>query len=60
MCHVEESTGSVPLHTHISGFGKPRQRAQGTRPCNLGLVFFMCSQVGDASYGIALDLNIWR
>ena len=38
VCHVEKSTGSVALYTHILGAGQPRQRNERARLGDLRLV----------------------
>lgn len=58
MGHVEESTGRVPLHPHISGLGEPCQRAESTGSSDLGLVLLVGSEVSDAANRIALNLDI--
>lgn len=60
MGHVEESASGIPLDPHILGLGQPRKWTESTRPCNFRLVILMCSQVGYAPDGIALDLDVGR
>ena len=38
VCHVEQSTGSVALYTHILRAGQPRQRDERARLGDLRLV----------------------
>ncbi len=58
MCHVEQSTGRVALHTHVLGSSKTGERHQGARLCNLGLVVVVRGKVGDAADGVALHFDV--
>lgn len=60
MCHIEKRASGIPLYSHVLGFGQPSEGAQSARPCNLGLVLLVRSEVGDTTNSIALDLDIWR
>lgn len=60
MRHVEQCSRGIPLNTHISRLGQPRQGTQRTRTSDLSLVLLVCRQVGDAANSIALYLHIRR
>ena len=60
MCHVEQRSSGVSLHSHIFRFRQPCQWAQGTGSCNLCFVIFMCCQIGYAANRIALDFDVRR
>ena len=60
MCHVQQRAGSVPLHAHVPGLGQTRERLQGSRARNLGLVVLVRGQVSDTPNSVALYLNIGR
>jgi hypothetical protein len=58
MCHVEERTGGVALHSHVSRLCEPRQWAEGAGSCDLGFVLFVSSQVRYAADSVALHLDV--
>lgn len=60
MRHVQESSGSISLHAHVPGLCQTREWAEGARFRYLRLIFFMRSEVCNASDGITLNLNIGR
>lgn len=60
MCHVQESPCSISLHPHVPGLGQTCEWTKCAGFCNLSLVFFMGSEVCDASDSITLDFNIGR
>jgi hypothetical protein len=58
MGHVEQRTGSVSLNPHVLGLCKSGQGSESSRSGNLGLVVFVRCQIGYASHGVTLDLDI--
>jgi hypothetical protein len=60
MCHVQESAGCIPLHSHVFRLCQPRQWSQSARLGNLCLVIFMCSEICYAADGVALNFDVWR
>lgn len=60
MGHVQERASGIALDTHVFRLGQTDQGSKSTGAGNLGLVFFMGSQVGDTPDRIALNLNIGR
>lgn len=60
MRHVEQGARRISLHAHVLGLCKACEGLQGARASNLCLVVFVCGQVGDASDGVALDLDVGR
>lgn len=60
MCHIQESAGGISLDPHVPRLGEAGQRAKSAGTSNLGLVVFVCGEVGDATDGIALDFDIGR
>lgn len=58
MGHVEESAGRISLHSHILGLREPGEGPQCTRSRDLCFVLFVCSQISDATDGVALHLDI--
>jgi hypothetical protein len=60
MCHVQESAGSISLHSHILRFCQPRQWSKSARFSNLRLVLFVCSEICYAADGVALYFDVGR
>lgn len=60
VCHVQESTGSIPLNAHVSRLSQPRQGPKGTRSRNLCLILLVSSEVRYAAHCVALDFDIRR
>lgn len=58
--HVEQSYSCVSSHQQVSGFGQPRQWADCTRSGDFIHDLLLCSQICDASGGVALKFKIWR
>ena len=60
MRHIQQSPSSITLNPHILRFRQSGQRSEGSRPRNLRLVVLVGRQVGDASDGITLHLDVRR
>lgn len=60
MCHVEQSAGSISLHSHILRLGQSCQWAQSPGSRNLCLVVLVSSQICDTSNSITLNFDVRR
>lgn len=60
MCHIEQRTGRITLHTHILRLCQADQRTQRSRASNLGLVLLVRSQIGYTADRITLHFHIRR
>jgi len=60
MCHIEQRTSRITLHTHVLRLCQADQGTQRSRASNLGLVLLMRGQVRYTADRITLHLDIGR